>query len=185
MAKYTPNDITRINADGTAVPNRVYESTDGRRYIGTFTRRLTLIQTDVSILADQSVSNTEFQTLDNARENIQEQIDNIPSGATEVKTLQYVVSDTLACRGKFTVSNVSVNSSSKIEIWQAFVPLNGKGSLADENEMDRLIVSAESGDEQMTVYWQTVPLSTPTKPPKRLGKVRGSFTFNYIVYGSN
>lgn len=109
-------------------------------------------------------------------------------------------------RGKFTVSDGDISASSIIDIQQRFAALTGKGTIADENEMDRLIVNAEAGSGSMTVYWEVQPqyivrkkrvngnsvrTSASALSPYqdaflyetiRIGKVKGNFKFSYTIH---
>lgn len=67
-------------------------------------------------------------------------------------------------RGKFTVTDASVSSSSKIIIQHAPGPYTGKGTLADEAEMDPLWCIAAPGSGQFTVHWRTLMGIAPSYP---------------------
>lgn len=132
-----------------------------------------------------------------------------PTASLSITSFEQNLGSTPTWRGKFTVVDAGISSSSKIQIWQRFAELTGKGTRADENEMDFLDVHAEAGTGQMTVYWQTKPMLTMSPPSageagsragklsqetrvlgqdsnktlwgiKRLGMVKGNFRFNYI-----
>jgi len=129
----------------------------------------------------------------------------ISGGSLTVTQIEQNLSATPTWRGKFTVVDAGVTGTSKILIWQAFAELTGKGTLADENEMDTLIVNAAAGTGQFTVYWQTQPqyvtrikelrghinnrpnLTNPLNDvgnyteQVRIGKVKGNFKFNYTI----
>lgn len=131
--------------------------------------------------------------------------DLVIGGAVVITSFEQNLGSTPTWRGKFTVVDAAVNTSTKIQIWQRFAALTGKGTRADENEMDTLIVNAEAGTGQFTVYWQTQPqyitsrilregnavrtsasALTPYQDAfiygtKRIGKVKGNFKFNYII----
>jgi hypothetical protein len=59
-------------------------------------------------------------------------------------------------RGKFTITDATITPTSKIVIQQAPGPYTGKGTRADEAEMDPLWCVAEPGSGQATVYWRTL-----------------------------
>lgn len=134
----------------------------------------------------------------------------VPSGgggSLAVTRIEQNLGSSAVSRGTFTVTDGTVSASSKIFIKQAFAALTGKGSRADENEMDYLDVAAEAGSGQFTVYWQVQQLMvmrsprqagnsarsgvTALAPPQddpqaratafMVGKVRGNFKFDYFV----
>lgn len=111
-------------------------------------------------------------------------------------------------RGKFTITDAAISPTSKIAIQQAPGPYTGKGTRADEAEMDPIWCVAEPGSGQATVYWQTLPMLTPIPylssggdgggkssilstagkrsefdivGIRRLGKVKGNVKFLYTV----
>jgi len=109
-------------------------------------------------------------------------------------------------RGRFTITDAAISPSSKVIIQQAPGPYTGKGTRADEAEMDPLWCVAEPGSGQATVYWRThgylahtlrringnQPIDTAANRPIQpdynvdtvqtiLGRVRGNVKFNYTV----
>lgn len=132
------------------------------------------------------------------------------SGGMVVTTIEVDLGRTPLSRGTFTVTDAGVTSTTKIMIWQAMTSLTGKGSLADENEMDTLLLKATAGTGNFKVNWEAnegfvlAPVITggfvnrgiltsrpntgayPTADINRLfrtvklGKVVGKFKFNYI-----
>lgn len=113
-------------------------------------------------------------------------------------------------QGKFTITDVSITATSKVMCWQAPGPYTGKGTLADEAEMQPVqVIAVEPSTGTAVVKWQTPPMLTMrvlTKPgqrrdavgatfdrvinqniperfqPIRLGKVRGNVKFSYVVF---
>jgi hypothetical protein len=132
------------------------------------------------------------------------------SGGMVVTTIEVDLGRTPLSRGTFTVTDAGVTSTTKIMIWQAMSSLTGKGSLADENEMDTLLLKATAGTGNFKVNWEAnegfvlAPViaggfvkggiltsrpntgAYPTADINRLfrtvklGKVVGRFKFNYI-----
>lgn len=120
-------------------------------------------------------------------------------------TVEVSVGSTWATAGKFTITDAAITSTSKIIIQQASGPYTGKGTLADEADMDRLSVYAEPATGTAVVRWRTqegVTMSprlidgsggrrnTTTDNfqnagamwcAKRLGRVKGNFKFHYTV----
>lgn len=83
--------------------------------------------------------------------------------------------------GKFTVTDGRISATSRVFITQAPGPYTGKGTRADEAEMDRTTCYAEPAAGQMVVKWSTIPLVTAAYPAIRLGRVRGKMKFQYMV----
>ncbi len=73
--------------------------------------------------------------------------------------------------GKFTITGLSGLAVGKpVNIQQAVAPYTGKGTLADEAEMDGLVVKASvTAADTITAYWNSAT------------RVRGNFKFNYLV----
>jgi hypothetical protein len=102
--------------------------------------------------------------------------------------------------------DAAITPSSKVAIMHAPGPYTGKGTRADEAEMDPLWCVAEPGSGQATVYWRThaqvistfsdirgnQPISTGTDQgvqpsfqaaliQRVVGRVRGNVKFMYQV----
>jgi len=73
--------------------------------------------------------------------------------------------------GKFTITGLSGLTTNKpVTITQAVGPYTGKGTRADEAEMDGLSVSAVvTSATEITAYWNSAR------------RVKGNFKFNYFV----
>jgi hypothetical protein len=73
--------------------------------------------------------------------------------------------------GKFTITGLAGLTTNKpVNIFQAVGPYTNKGTLADEAEMDGLVVKAiVTAADTITAYWNSVTA------------VRGNFKFNYLV----
>lgn len=92
-------------------------------------------------------------------------------------------------RGKFTLTDAAISGASKVIIQQAPGPYTGKGTLADEAEMDPLWCVAAPGSGQATVYWRSMLGISPASagydatalPTRVVGKVRGNVKFCYTV----
>lgn len=89
-----------------------------------------------------------------------------------------------AFRGSFTITHPAISSTKKINVWQAPGPYTGKGTRADEAEMQPVsIIAANPGAGSATVYWQTPPIvSYNNGISQRIGKVKGNVKFNYAIY---
>lgn len=108
-------------------------------------------------------------------------------------------------RGTFTITDASISSTSKVIVLQAPGPYTGKGTRADEAEMDQITCIAFPGTGSATVYWRTQTMLATTfhevrgqqpisgvntqhgtpihwAPIQRvLGRVKGNVKFNYTV----
>ena len=72
--------------------------------------------------------------------------------------------------GSFSITSVGLTASKAVSIQQAVGPYTGKGTLADETEMDMLIVTGvTTSTTNINCYW-----NSPTF-------VKGNFKFNYII----
>lgn len=72
--------------------------------------------------------------------------------------------------GKFTISGSGMTAGKPVLISQASGPYTGKGTRADEAEMDQVSVTAKVTDATtITAYWTSAR------------RVRGNFKFNYQV----
>jgi len=107
--------------------------------------------------------------------------------------------------GRFTITDAAITATSKVLVWQAPGPYTGKGTRADEAEMQPVNVTATSpATGSASVMWETPPMITQTllprmqqgtttsipkdphavaaQTPRRLGKVRGNVKFTYLVF---
>lgn len=111
-------------------------------------------------------------------------------------------------RGRFVITDAAISTASLVLIFQAPGPYTGKGTRADEAEMQAILAWAEPSIGQATVRWQTVeetrtnmmsasPAVTSTGVTtdsaelrrtyearfvtKRVGKVRGNIRFFYMI----
>jgi len=83
------------------------------------------------------------------------------SGGGSATTVEVDLGSTPTWRGKFTIIDALISSTSKVNTWQAPGPYTGKGTRADEAEMDPLWCVTEPGTGQAIVYWQSLPMLTP------------------------
>jgi hypothetical protein len=85
-------------------------------------------------------------------------------------TVEVDVGSNAKTGGKFTIAGAGFTPGKPVLIQQAVGPYTGKGTRADEAEMDQLSVSAAVTDSAtITAYWAS---------PRR---VKGNFKFNYQV----
>jgi len=106
-------------------------------------------------------------------------------------------------RGSFTITDAAISDSSKVLVWQAPGPYTGKGTLADEAELQPVqIVMVQTLNGSCVVKWQTPPMVSTDRisgngrlnistqnnqswpdifNPKRLGKIRGNVKFLYLI----
>jgi hypothetical protein len=72
--------------------------------------------------------------------------------------------------GKFTIAGSGMTIGKPVIIQQAVGPYTGKGTLADEAEMDQVAVTASvTSATVITAYWSSAR------------RVRGNFKFNYAI----
>lgn len=126
-------------------------------------------------------------------------------GGGSVTLVEVNLGSVASWRGKFIITDGTITGASKITIQQAPGPYTGKGTRADEAEMDPLWCVAEPGSGQATVYWRTMAgvittyadvrgtqpvsaLNTQHGDPfraaliqKTIGQVRGNVKFLYSV----
>jgi hypothetical protein len=121
---------------------------------------------------------------------------NVVSGTTVERDL----GSTPKWSGKFTITDAAITASSKVLCWQAPGPYTGKGTLADEAEMQPVqVIAVEPAAGSAVVKWQTPPMTSHAllltigspgagQPSRdratvavRLGKVRGNVKFTYMV----
>lgn len=119
-------------------------------------------------------------------------------------TVEQDLGSTATWRGRFTITDAAITATSKVLCWQAPGPYTGKGTRADEAEMQPVsVVAVEPATGSAVVTWQTPPSYTqelvlpdgrraapvalneqmlfPTLIPKRIGKVRGNVKFSYLI----
>ena len=128
-----------------------------------------------------------------------------PTASVAVTTVEVNLGSTPATRGKFTLTDAGISATSKVLIWQAPGPYTGKGTLADEAEMDHVTAYAEPGSGSAIIKWRSgwavalvrpngsdggarVQTSVPyndakfeARVPTVIGKVKGNMKFNYMV----
>lgn len=72
--------------------------------------------------------------------------------------------------GKFTVAGAGMTIGKPVQMWQAVGPYTGKGTRADEAEMDAVDVAASvTSATVITAYWRSRT------------RVRGNHKFNYQI----
>lgn len=105
-------------------------------------------------------------------------------------------------RGKFTITDAAISGTSKVLCWQAPGPYTGKGTRADEAEMQPVqVIAVEPAAGSAVVKWQTPPtiaasqvvpsgrrdvaivdeLAQRTTLSLRIGRVRKHVKFTYQV----
>jgi hypothetical protein len=128
-------------------------------------------------------------------------------GGGSATTVEKNLGATAGFTGKFTITDATISGTSKVLCWQACGPYTGKGTRADEAEMQPVnVICVEPASGSATVRWQTPPMIRPTNLPSaggqpasaiipglkdvqalsmlgasRLGKVRGNVKFTYMV----
>lgn len=152
------------------------------------------------------VSGTNIKTINSA--SILGSGDLVVSGGATATTVEKNLSATPASRGKFTITDAAIGATSKVMCWQAPGPYTGKGTRADEAEMQPVNVIAVSPSAgSAVVMWETPPMvamqqqlndgrltatgatfdrlmnqRTPAIfTATRINRVRGNVKFNYMV----
>jgi hypothetical protein len=129
-------------------------------------------------------------------------------GGAFATTVEVDLGSTATWRGRFTITDAAIGVTTKVHVWQAPGPYTGKGTRADEAEMQPVKITAvEPAAGSATVYWETPPMVGMTslvpngrrdspstaagmdarymdipRYPLRLGKVRGNVKFSYVVF---
>lgn len=129
-------------------------------------------------------------------------------GGGSATTIEVNLGATAQWQGRFTITDAGISGTSKVLCWQAPGPYTGKGTRADEAEMQPVMITAVNpASGTATAYWQTPPLISSItrqqaggqpastlvpgmKDPsglagttnQRLGKVRGNVKFTYLVF---
>lgn len=120
-----------------------------------------------------------------------------------IKTVEANLGATASKSGRFTLTDAAIGATSKVTIWQAPGPYTGKGTLADEAEMDPLWCVAVPAAGSAVVRWRTQEGAMPTiaagggaretavlanveQRPERWqmqarGLIKGNFKFFYMV----
>jgi hypothetical protein len=124
------------------------------------------------------------------------------SGGGTATTVEVDLGSAPTFRGKFTITDAAISSTSKVLCWQAPGPYTGKGTRADEAEMQPVqIIAVEPAAGSAVVKWQTPPMiaAVPMVPSgrrdvaivdelaqraaraRRIGRVRKNVKFSYQV----
>jgi len=115
-------------------------------------------------------------------------------GGASATTVEVDLGSVAIFRGKFTITDAAITAAKKVLCWQAPGPYTGKGTLADEAEMQPVsVIAVEPLSGTATVRWQTPPMITttgfknntgaasPQEQARRIGVVRGNVKFTYMV----
>lgn len=88
-------------------------------------------------------------------------------GGGGVTTVEKDLGSTPAWRGTFVITDAAIASTSKVLVSQAPGPYTGKGTRADEAEMDQLTCIATPATGSATVYWRVQGGIRPVVVPKQ------------------
>lgn len=127
-------------------------------------------------------------------------------GGATATTIEVNTGSVASWRGKFTITDAAIGGTSKVLVWKAPGPYTGKGTRADEAEMDLLqITTVIPAAGSASVHWESPLISMKTNPavsgqvvsgagpdlkdPQRItqqtvqrrGLVRGNIKFSYMV----
>lgn len=127
------------------------------------------------------------------------------AGGATATTVETDLGSTAVWRGKFTITDAAIASTSKVLCWQAPGPYTGKGTRADEAEIQPVeVIEVEPATGSAVVKWQTPPMLAQAirirysldfgaiidkdpplrfgSPVQRLHKVRGNVKFSYAIF---
>jgi hypothetical protein len=127
------------------------------------------------------------------------------SASVSATTVEVDLGASLKFAGRFTITDAGIGPTSKILCWQAPGPYTGKGTRADEAQMQPVsVIAVEPGTGSAVVYWQTPPMVSTSNvltrgnlgagtlansgtnrdlqmKARRLGMVHGNVKFTYTV----
>lgn len=127
-----------------------------------------------------------------------------PTASVSATTVEVNLGSAAVWTGKFTITDAAISGTSKVLCWQAPGPYTGKGTRADEAELQPVsVIAVEPGSGSAVVKWQTPPMLSESTIPTigwnstlaattsrnrdyqttamRIGKVRGNIKFSYTV----
>jgi hypothetical protein len=128
-------------------------------------------------------------------------------GGGSATTVEVDLGATAKTSGKFTITDASILTTSKVLAWQAPGPYTGKGTRPDEAEMQPVqVIAVEPAAGSAVVKWQTPfavaldalrqaaqfpssnaamglkgPQDFMPGPLRHIGKVRGNVKFSYMI----
>jgi hypothetical protein len=84
-----------------------------------------------------------------------------PAGAPPAATIvEKDLGSTAKTHGNFTISDAGIGASSKVMVWQAPGPYTGKGTQADEADIQPVRVNAVTPSAgSCKVWWETPPIT--------------------------
>ena len=107
------------------------------------------------------------------------------------KTVEVNLGATPIWQGRFTITDATITTASKLLVWQAPGPYTGKGTRADEADIQPIMISSVVAfNGSAVVNWQTPPAYTDGAAglmglgdiDLRKGYVKGNVKFNYTVH---
>ena len=109
-----------------------------------------------------------------------------PAGTpADVTTVEVNVAAQPVETGTFTITDAAITPSTTMTVWQAIGPYTGKGTLADEAEMESVQCVAYPASGSATVRWWSADGSalrlTPTPMAWQRGAILGNVKFNYQI----
>jgi hypothetical protein len=93
------------------------------------------------------------------------------SGGASATTVEKNLGATAINQGTFTITDAAILATDKVLVTQAPGPYTGKGTRADEAQMDTISCIAVPAAGSATVYWRAVS--------RGAGFARGNFKFTY------
>lgn len=130
-----------------------------------------------------------------------------PTAAVAATTIEVDLGAVAKWSGRFTITDAGISATSKVLCWQAPGPYTGKGTRADEAEMQPVnVIAVTPAAGSAVVHWQTPPafVAEPVVPngrrdapstavgfdprypyqdviTRRKGLVRGNVKFSYLI----
>lgn len=129
-------------------------------------------------------------------------------GGASATEIEIDLGATAVWTGRFTITDAAISATSKVLCWQSPGPYTGKGTRADEAEMQPVqVISVTPATGSAVVRWQTPPMVAMRQEPmaggqpanaiipglkdpqgivrvlpRRMGKARGNVKFSYVVF---
>lgn len=89
------------------------------------------------------------------------------SAAASLTTVEKDLGSSPTWQGRFVITDAAISSSSKVVVTQAPGPYTGKGTLADEAEMDQIVCVATPATGSASIYWRVLGGIRPVVVPKQ------------------
>jgi hypothetical protein len=102
-------------------------------------------------------------------------------GSPAATTVEKDLGSTPTWRGKFTITDAAISGASKVLCWQAPGPYTGKGTRADEAEMQPVsVIAVVPAAGSAVVHWETPPLITMSLSHTTMGGLKEKKDSNVV-----